>query len=121
QTCGARWLLEGVSSLSRRVVEKIAPASVQWTLGGSGLRVGDASLARDTLSSQGLACGISEALAAANINGPEDEHRFHAKQLQQRLAHFRTVFQFISACRFKESDVWKRYGAFIATNYRDGG
>jgi 2-polyprenyl-6-methoxyphenol hydroxylase-like FAD-dependent oxidoreductase len=113
----AGWMLEGISDLNERIAEKNAPASVQWTTGAA-LRVGDAALARDTLSSQGLACGISEALAASTIGDAEEESRFCEKQQLERLSHLRNVSRLIDACRFKDSEAWARYREFICDNHQ---
>jgi hypothetical protein len=51
----APWLLDGLPAVAAMSPGPTKPASVQWSASGSGLRIGDAALARDALSSQGIA------------------------------------------------------------------
>jgi flavin-dependent dehydrogenase len=117
---GAGWILEGLPSIGEMIPGKTAPASVQWTNEDVGVRIGDAALARDTLSSQGLAAGISEAFYAAAIRSDGDESLFSLRQVEQRLVHLRSLAQLIVRCRFRENKTWQEYAEFIAehSHYR---
>jgi hypothetical protein len=53
-------------------------ASVQWAEDGA-VRIGDAALARDALSSQGLATGASEALLACASSSYRDLYLIRAR------------------------------------------
>jgi 2-polyprenyl-6-methoxyphenol hydroxylase-like FAD-dependent oxidoreductase len=109
----ADWVLDGLSSIAALKPGRVSPASVQWTVAGSALAVGDASLARDTLSSQGLATGVSEALCAAEGEGAEDDALFAVRQIEQRFSHLRALEQLASTCRFAQSDAWMDYLTFL--------
>jgi hypothetical protein len=110
---GAGWILEGLPSIRAMIPGKTALASVQWTNEDVGVRIGDAALARDTLSSQGLAAGISEAFYAAAIRNDGDESLFSRRQVEQRLVHLRSLAQLIARCRFRENETWQEYAQFI--------
>jgi hypothetical protein len=61
---GAGWVLKGLGSFDSIQAGKGGVASVQWSAGPAApLRVGDASLARDSLSAQGLCSGISDVIS----------------------------------------------------------
>ncbi|HEX8351785.1 MAG TPA: hypothetical protein VF611_02595, partial [Pyrinomonadaceae bacterium] len=105
---GAGWLLEGLPTVGEMTPGRTGPASVQWAEGDTAVRrVGDAALARDALSSQGLANGISEALYCAAIKDEYDEHLFALRQREQRAAHLRSLAGLIDGCRFRAAGAWK--------------
>lgn len=110
----AGWLLEGLPRIADMIPGRVSPASVQWATGNNHRRIGDATLARDTLSSQGLACGISEALYAAGIRDDEGEELLSHRQFEQRLSHLGSLARLMARCRFGEHDAWKEYQKFIA-------
>ena len=116
---GAEWILEGLPPIADMTPGRISPASVQWTSGTVGIRVGDAALARDTLSSQGLAAGISEALYAAAIKGHDDEALLSVRQVEQKVSHLRSLGRVIARCRFREQESWRQYAEFVVTNLED--
>jgi hypothetical protein len=66
----APWMLEDLPAFAGLRSGGACAASVQWSE-GSGSRIGDAALARDALSSQGLATGASKALQAC-VGGEDD-------------------------------------------------
>ncbi|HEY9404975.1 MAG TPA: hypothetical protein VIQ24_20150 [Pyrinomonadaceae bacterium] len=111
---GAGWILAGLMPLSDMTPGRIAPASVQWTEGGDARRIGDAALARDALSSQGLAAGISEALYAAAVVDESGEVLLSIRQREQRAAHLRSLAHSIATCRFRTGEVWQEYEMFVA-------
>ena len=111
KSCGADWILDGLPPLERMRPGKTALASVQWAIGGAVMRIGDAALARDALSSQGLSCGISEALYAAT--GKELSNLLAARQTEQRALHLQSLGQLISRCRYGRLAAWRSYAAFI--------
>jgi len=87
QEVGAGWILIGLPALASLIPGKVSAASVQWATDGAGWRIGDALWARDTLSSQGLAAGISEALycaAAVRASGDADPMVPSAKASKER-------------------------------------
>jgi flavin-dependent dehydrogenase len=111
---GAGWILEGLPPIVGMTPGRTAPSSVQWTSGDVGRRIGDAALARDILSSQGLASGISEALYVAAIRDYNGENLLSLRQVEQRVSHLRSLASLIARCRFRESHVWREYAEFIA-------
>ncbi len=114
--CGAEWILEGLPPLEQMTRGKTSLASVQWAVGNhSCLRIGDAALARDPLSSQGLSCGVSEALYAACLRDPIDEALFLTRQGEQRALHLQSLKQVMARCRFRTESAWSAYSAFLDT------
>jgi len=112
--CGAGWIMKGLPSIADMTPGIIAPASIQWTSEDVGVRIGDAALARDTLSSQGLAAGISEAFYAAAIKSDGDESLFYVRQVEQRLVHIRSLASLVVCCRFRKNEPWQQYSEFLA-------
>lgn len=110
----ADWVLDGLPPIDTMQPGKVAPASVQWAAGNSFIAIGDAALARDPLSSQGLSCGISEALYAAAIDTLRDEQMFLSRQAAQRSAHLQALTKIIASCRHRDEDAWKGYAEFVA-------
>lgn len=108
---GDDWILDGLPPPDRMRPGKTAPASVQWAGGGAALRIGDAALARDALSSQGLSCGISEALYVAA--GEKLSDLLEVRQTEQRILHLQSLGQLISRCRYRRLQAWRCYAAFI--------
>jgi hypothetical protein len=109
----AGFLLRGLPPLSDMAPGASGPASVQCTEGNRHLRIGDAALARDALSSQGLATGASEALYAAAVNDRADLALLQLRQAEQRQAHLRTLAHMIEANRFSQAPLWRTYAGFI--------
>jgi 2-polyprenyl-6-methoxyphenol hydroxylase-like FAD-dependent oxidoreductase len=112
---GAAWILDGLPPLAKMIPGKASVASVQWSTGGVGFRVGDAALARDSISSQGLAAGISDALYGASaIRNGDDLALLLQRQAEQRQAHLSSLGQTIANCRFRHERTWREYSEFIA-------
>lgn len=117
---GVGRMLEGLPPLGEMMRGEILPASVQWTSGNAGLRVGDAALAKDTLSSQGLAAGISEALHAAAIHNEGEQALFSLRQIEQRQSHLNALAHLVARCRFRQEEAWQQYEEFIAGRINQG-
>ena len=111
--CQAGWILDRTPLLSEWVPGRISAASVQWTIEDAATTIGDAALARDTLSSQGLATGISEALHAAASESTADQHLLNLRKIEQRSSHLRSVASLIGRCRFREERAWQDYEEFL--------
>jgi len=112
---GTAWMLDGLPPLAQMTPGKSSVASIQWSTGGVGWRVGDAALARDSLSSQGLAAGISDALYYASaVRSGDDLALLRLRQTEQREAHLRSLEQTIANCRFRHEETWSEYSEFIA-------
>jgi hypothetical protein len=104
----APFALEGCRGLGTWQRQSTRRASAEVFLGQS-LRVGDAGFARDALSSQGLAAGISDALYAAAIRSAGDAELFRQRQLGQAHAHLTTLRDVVSrGCR-ASSSAWQDY------------
>lgn len=110
----APWLLEGLPALAAMRPGAAGPAGLQSTEIGSGLRIGDAALARDALSSQGLAAGASEAMLAAAMRDDRDLGLLWARQREQRQAHVAALLRTIDRCAWRASPAWSDYRAFVA-------
>jgi hypothetical protein len=113
---GAGWILEGLPPLSEMTVGKVAVASLQWTSGEIGTRIGDAALARDTLSSQGLATGISQAMYAGAVSNEHQAMLLSARQEEQRLVHLSSLLHLMDHCRYRDFPAWKEYRGFVASH-----
>lgn len=111
----APWILDELPDLTCMIAGDARPASVQWTDGGSGLRIGDAALARDSLSSQGIATGASEALAAVTADDARGLELIRARQIEQRRLHLRSLLDVMHRSRFAHTATWQDYRAFIAS------
>jgi hypothetical protein len=108
---GATWVLAGVNC--DRAERSIGGAAgVQWSIGRrTALRIGDSALARDALSSQGIANGISAALRLFDHPDPEEFHgsRLHA----ERLTHLATLTGLADSCVYRHSPFWRHYRLFL--------
>lgn len=109
----ASWILSGLPSLAEMRVGRKGAASVQICDAGPALLVGDASLARDPLSSQGLAAGFSDALYAASVCTAGGEELFERRRLQQRSEHLSFLYDLTESCRFAGEPTWRGYRAFL--------
>ena len=91
------------------------PASVQWSEGDNdnGVRIGDASFARDALASQGLAIGLSDALKAI----VQPSHSRGPPQLDEKPAislHCRRIVEQIESSAFNSARPWLDYSEFLS-------
>jgi len=110
----APWLMEGWPALADMKPGPTRSACVQSTEGETTLRIGDASLARDALASQGIAAGISEALLAAAVTGGNDLALCRARQREQYRAHLTSLLQVLDRSRYSGQAAWRDYRAFVA-------
>jgi flavin-dependent dehydrogenase len=106
-------LLDGLPPLDVMAIGATGAASVQWGDGGEEMRIGDAALARDALSSQGLATGASEAMYAAAIQNDRDRALLRLRQAEQRHAHLAMLAGVIESGRFADAPLWRCYRAFV--------
>jgi flavin-dependent dehydrogenase len=81
--------------------------------------VGDAALARDVLSSQGMATGLSSACYAAAAESENDCALVLQHQLAERARHLQSLSQLVAACRYGNSVEWQRYTDFIGNHLED--
>lgn len=106
---GLGWILGGLPSLETMTVGRSGIASVQWGEGPDHpIRVGDAALARDALSSQGLANGLSDALQAS-----EDEKGLWRRHKEECQAHLTSLIREIQRCWCGNSSDWIGYQTFL--------
>jgi flavin-dependent dehydrogenase len=108
----APWMLEDLPPVAGLRSGGACAASIQWSE-GSGLRIGDAALARDALSSQGIATGASEALQACAMGGEDDRALIIARQREQRQAHLRSLLAVLENGRFSHVPAWREYIDFV--------
>jgi hypothetical protein len=108
---GAGWLLEDMPPFATMVRGAAGIASVQWSKPGFAARAGDAAVARDSLSSQGLAMSISDALyAVAALGEREQLERRHEAGL---AAHLIALDELLAQCRFGDEPVFRAYRSFL--------
>jgi hypothetical protein len=120
---GGGWLLAGAPRLGSMCRGRGGATSVQWSEGGdSPTRVGDASLARDALASQGMAAGGSDALQLGS-GALLPVARWLDRVADQRSRHLSALRATIAACRFRGHSAWAEYARFIEkhTQTRPGG
>jgi hypothetical protein len=106
--------LEGLPALEYLHGGRAFPISVQWSEDSPCTAVGDAALARDVLSSQGIAAGFSSACYAAAIRSAHDSSLVLEHQRAERARHLQSLSELIAACRYAAAPEWARYGRFIA-------
>ena len=90
--------------------------SVQWAVPGPAALIGDASIARDPLSSQGLAASLSDALYAVAAIMTGDADSLHARQTENLRAHLMYLQAVLMQCRYLDNAHWTAYERFIAAN-----
>jgi hypothetical protein len=106
---GLGWILNGLPSLETMVAGRSGIASVQWSEGPHHpIRVGDAALARDSLSSQGMANGLSDAVQAS-----ENETGLWRRHKEERQAHLASLMREIERCWCGSSCNWLAYKTFL--------
>jgi flavin-dependent dehydrogenase len=108
----APWILEDLPPLGELQPGAACAASVQWSEGDR-LRIGDAALARDALSSQGLAAGAAEALLAGAARSVQDCDLIASRQREQRNAHLRALLGVLEGGRFSREPIWRDYSDFV--------
>jgi 2-polyprenyl-6-methoxyphenol hydroxylase-like FAD-dependent oxidoreductase len=109
----ANWLVRDVT---RRDWLPVAAksASMQLASGDGVAFVGDAGLARDALSSQGLASGLRDACYAAAVRTAPDVEAIAERSRLQQLDHARAVTDMIRECRFRDAPLWAEYADYAA-------
>jgi hypothetical protein len=106
---GLGWILTGLPPLETMAAGRSGIASVQWSEGPHHpIRVGDAALARDSLSSQGMANGLSDALQAF-----ENETGLWRRHKEERQAHLASLIREIERCWCGSSSSWMGYQTFL--------
>jgi 2-polyprenyl-6-methoxyphenol hydroxylase-like FAD-dependent oxidoreductase len=117
---GGGWMIDDLPPLASFVEGRAATASVQWSAPSTStgmpgpLRIGEAALARDPLSSQGIATACSEALFVTSLERASDVELFELRQIEQRHAHLAALKTMLDGCRFSEEPTWRSYAEFIA-------
>jgi hypothetical protein len=106
---GLGWILTGLPSPETMAAGRSGIASVQWSEGPRHpIRVGDAALARDSLSSQGMANGLSDALQAS-----ENETGLWRRHKEEHQAHLASLIREIEWCWCGNSSNWMAYKTFL--------
>jgi FAD binding domain len=109
---GAGWLLDGMPAISELQRGAAGTCSVQWAQDCLAIPVGDAALARDSLSSQGLAASASDSLYAVAAAG--DKSALHSRHSANLRAHLHQLGDVLDRCRFRGAPVWRDYESFVA-------
>lgn len=113
QSTQADWVLQGLPQLTEFHSGMAHPVSLQWATSERSVLIGDAALARDILSSQGLSCGLSEALCVAELGTPQARTNFQQRQTQQRQLHATALLNQIRSCLYGMESAWQDYAQFI--------
>jgi 2-polyprenyl-6-methoxyphenol hydroxylase-like FAD-dependent oxidoreductase len=109
---GCAWIAAG---LPRREAhpEPVRTASFQWSSPPDDARirlVGDAALARDALSSSGLACGLSDALRAATYGAARE-----GDQREDQATHAEALVHHIARSCQAKAAAWRRYADWLGS------
>jgi 2-polyprenyl-6-methoxyphenol hydroxylase-like FAD-dependent oxidoreductase len=114
RSCGAAWLLDGFGPLDTAGTGRSHPVSVQWSERSRCVAIGDAALARDILSSQGLSVGISDALYATAERTDDDAMLIAQRRSADRTAHLRSLQQVLDTCLYRDRPEWCAYANFLS-------
>jgi hypothetical protein len=111
----APWLVRDLTSADLQSGASGA-ASVQWSRDENvgGIRVGDASFARDALASQGLAMGFSDALKAVIQPNHGLDKAPQADEKKTILLHCRRIVRQINSSTFRSAQSWIEYSEFLS-------
>ena len=105
----AAWLSDGMPSFSTMRRGASGVTSVQWAIPEHAVLAGDAAIARDPLSSQGLAASLSDALYAIAAIASGNLDCLHARQAENLTAHLMHLREQIMQCRYCNSPFWSAY------------
>lgn len=112
----AHWLLDGLPPLARMNIGASGPCSVQWAVGSRANLIGDAALARDALSSQGLAGSLSDAFHAVEAILSGEPQRLAERHAANRSSHLTLLRELIGRCRMRDAPLWREYARHVAAN-----
>jgi flavin-dependent dehydrogenase len=115
-----KWLCQDMPPLRSMLRGAAAVTSVQWTVPGGAAPVGDAAIARDPLSSQGLAASLSDALYAVAAITSADLNGLRDRQAENLAAHLAYLDEQLMRCRYRDQPHWAAYHGFIAANLKTG-
>ena len=87
--------------------------SVQWSIPGSAALAGDAMIARDALSSQGLAASLSDALYAVAAITSDRLECLGLRQAENLFTHLTLLKEQITRCHYRTTPLWRAYDRFI--------
>ena len=110
---GATFLCEDMPALASMKQGATSVSSVQWSIAGHAVLAGDAAIARDALSSQGLAASLSDSLYAVAAIASERLDCLHLRQAENLTAHLKLLKEQIARCRYREKPLWQAYDRFI--------
>jgi 2-polyprenyl-6-methoxyphenol hydroxylase-like FAD-dependent oxidoreductase len=105
----AAWLRDGMPSFASMKRGASGVTSVQWAVPGHAALAGDAAIARDPLSSQGLAASLSDALYAIAAISSGKLDSLHMRQAENLAAHLKHLGEQIIRCRYRNSPLWSAY------------
>jgi len=112
-TCEADWLLDGMPALSSLTMGATGVCSLQWSSGSSASLVGDASLARDVLSSQGLGCSLSDAFYAVAEIVQGRQGLLAQRHRENRAMHLKMLQETLARSRFGDRPLWRDYAGYL--------
>lgn len=110
--CGAGFVLDGLPGLGAFRAGPTQHASVQ-AFGGPGLRIGDAALARDALSSQGVWAALADARYGVAALEAAEASELSLRQVLSAQHHLEQLETLAATSRFAGSAVWSAYRAHV--------
>jgi 2-polyprenyl-6-methoxyphenol hydroxylase-like FAD-dependent oxidoreductase len=115
QEVGCGWILEALEPFTKRQPSWGGRGSLQWSSLSMlpVLPVGDAAIARDPLSSQGLATALSDALSAAAVVDDAALELFRSRHCTNLANHISSLASHLRSCRWRDAPVWAQYLRFL--------
>lgn len=114
----AGWIASGLSAPSHGEGSCMS-SNVQWSsdddcASRNLIRIGDASLAREPLASQGISIALSDALYAIAAINNHQLRMLQRRQAEQRARHLDSLRSIIARGRHRGSPDWDEYHKWIA-------
>ena len=110
------WLCEGMPPLGAMTAGASGATSVQWATPGPAALIGDAAIARDPLSSQGLAASLSDAHYAVAALLFDKADTLRDRQSENLGAHLQHLREVLRHCRHRDAPHWAAYERFVAAS-----
>jgi len=114
------WLCEDMPPLGAMTAGAAGATSVQWATPGPAALIGDAAIARDPLSSLGLAASLSDAHYAVAALLADNADALRDRQRENLGAHLQHLRETLRHCRHRDAPHWAAYENFVAASIAGG-
>jgi flavin-dependent dehydrogenase len=109
----AAWMLADLPPLAAMRIGSAGVGSIQWAVGGIGVRIADAVMCRDSLSSQGIAAACAEAVSIPTSGALDEEGTARARQAGEMTRHLAMLGGLLERSRFRDAPAWRAYASFV--------